>query len=103
MARSLKMAPRWEIRSSVSVDTALHSFFHLKNVERAGDPRSLTCCSVLSSQMSAIRKKKESGVAAGLECGVDGWACGLAGMAPPWSEIGLEIVKQSDYISVQER
>src|SRR3546814_19738954 len=54
---AFQIARRWEMRSAVSRGRAPPSFFHLKNVERAGEPKRRIWSSVERPQASAIGVK----------------------------------------------
>src|SRR3546814_20600092 len=58
---AFQIARRWEMRSAVSRGRAPPSFFHFKNVERAGEPKGRIWSSVERTQASAM------GVTAGQE------------------------------------
>src|SRR3546814_1179691 len=62
---AFQIARRWEMRSAVSRGRAPPSFFHLKNVERAGEPKrseeqtsELTSLMRISYAVCCLKKKK---------------------------------------------
>ena len=60
ISRFLKILKTWLIRSSVSRGMRPPSFFHLKNVDRAGLPSSTICSSVERPQRPVISKNASS-------------------------------------------
>lgn len=70
IVRHLCMLMRCEIRSIVSDGKAPPSFFHLKNVDRAGDPSRIICCSVVNFHSSARRRNADNAIRSRCRSGV---------------------------------